>query len=219
MRRVTRTLSRLEWSPSATVQSVLDLDWVKRQRRVTSIAIDDLFVVWIEAAAGIFEEQTGRVLITSPWEYWLDCFPPTGGDDYIEIPKAPLQSVTAVTYIDGGGDEQTLDTDTYEVIAPSGLYCPPGRIQLTAGNVWPATAYQGRAVRIAFTAGYGENASEMPSTIRTALSYLVGHFHKHGEETEAAALHTVPIGASSLMRQFQQTAKPTQGDWTVPWQA
>lgn len=217
MRRVNTMLSRLPLSPDGT--PALNLALVKMQRRVGQAnGLDLLFTVWIDAAAQHFEEQTGRQLITAAYDYWLDSFPPV--DRFIELPKPPLQSVLAVTYTDADGETQTIDSDDYTVLAPDGDYARPGRIVLNAGASWPTTTTRERAVQIRFTCGYGDTAEDMPALVQAALLFLVGHFHKHGEEVvegQGIGLQTVPLGASKMIEAFKYSALPTQSPWLVSW--
>lgn len=219
MRRVIGTFSKLTTSPAAGL--ALDLDQVKLQRRVgSSTTMDALFEIWITAAASLFEEQTGRAVMIEPYQYRLDCPPPV--DRFIEIPKAPLVAVTAITYLpEGSEDEATFSADNYDVITPVGLHCAPGRIVLKAGASWPTCASVDGAFRIAITAGYAETAADVPPLVQACLMFLVGHFHKYGEEviggTEAGGLQTLPLGATTMIRAFRDSALPTQAPWEVPW--
>ncbi|HEX8030277.1 MAG TPA: hypothetical protein VF491_17505 [Vicinamibacterales bacterium] len=221
MRRVNAVVSKLPTSPSEIL--ALDLDLVKLQRRVgSSTALDALFRTWILAAAAHFEEQTGRPVMRADFEYRLDCFPPC--DRFIEIPRAPLVSVSSITYaVDGSPDTATVDTDTYSVQAPVGLHCAPGRIVLASGASWPTPSQQQGAVVIAFTAGYAETSADVPALIQSALFFLVGHFHKYGEEViggpDASSLQKIPLGAEKLFEAFKFSALPTQALWEVPWLA
>ncbi len=216
MRRVIGTFSKLTTSPAAGL--ALDLDQVKLQRRVgSSTTMDALFELWITAAVSLFEEQTGRAVMIEPYQYRLDCPPPV--DRFIEIPKAPLVSVSAITYaVDGSPSEETFDAANYDVIAPSGVHCAPGRIVLKDGASWPTCAAVDGALRITLTAGYAETAQDVPALVQACLMFLVGHFHKYGEEVQEGSLSTLPLGAETMMRAFRNSALPTQAPWEVPWQ-
>jgi len=218
MRRVTQqTLSKLSDPIEALA---LDLDEVKLQRRIgSSTALASLFRLWIRAATSHFEEQTGRQVMRAGFEYRLDSFPT---ERFIELPKAPLLTVSSVTYItDGSPAETTFDSDNYTVRAPAGDHCPPGRVELVEGADWPTPNQTPGAVVVTFYAGYAETSREVPSLIQAALMFLVGHMHKYGEEViggpEANSLTTLPLGAGSLMRAFKYSALPTQRPWDVTW--
>lgn len=198
----------------------IDVDLMKKQRRVSTSSLDDLFDIWIRAAASHFEEQTGRAVMRRSFEYRLDSFPPC--DRFIEIPKAPLVSVASIAFdSDGSPSEDTFSADSYEVIAPTGDHCAPGRIVLKSGASWPTSSQVPGAVRILFTAGYADEAADVPALIQSALFYLVGTFHKYGEEViggpDANSLQKVPFGAAQIIEAFKLTALPTQRPWEVPW--
>lgn len=216
MRRVTATFSTLPTSPA--VGLALDLDLVKLQRRVgSSTALDELFTLWITAAASVFTEATGRMAMIEPFEYRLDCPPPT--DRFIEIPRAPLVTVDSITFLsDGSPSLETFGAENYDVIAPTGVHCAPGRVVLKSGASWPVCAAVEGALRIQGTAGYAETAADVPALVQACLMFLVGHFHKYGEEVQEGTLSTLPLGAETMMRAFRNSALPTQAPWEVPWQ-
>ncbi len=186
----------------------LDLDEVKRQRRFTSTSLDTLFDLWISAARGLFEEETGRQLLLATWEYWLEGFP---WARQIELPHPPLRDVLSVKYDDANGDEQTIDPDTYKAIAPSGDYAKRGFIEIKNGLMWPfAQCPASASVRIQFTAGYGDAPGDVPELFKYALMMLVGHFHKFGEEVNEARANILilPLGAQQVMDAAKFSALP-----------
>lgn len=215
MRRVVGTFTRIATTEPALA---LDLDLVKLQRRVgNSTAMDRLFATWVTAASSLFEEHTGRQIIREQFLYQLDCPPPV--DRFIEIPKAPLVSVESITYaVDGSPDEETFGAENYDAIAPVGVHGAPGRIVLKAGASWPTCQHVDGALRITLTAGYATSASTVPALVQACLLFLVGHFHKYGEEVQEGTLSTLPLGAETMMRAFRNSALPTQAPWEVPWQ-
>ncbi len=193
MRGLIETADTLITGPT---MAPIDLEEVKKQRRFAPTTIDTLFDLWIHSAVQYWEGTTGQQLITATWEYWLDAFP---WNREIEIPHPPLQSVVSVKYDDGNGDEQTLDADTYRVLAPSEFR---GSISLKPGRCWPVAGCQPMAVRIRYMAGLGDAPDAIPELTRYALMMLVGHFHKFGEEVNEARANilTLPIGATDVMQ-------------------
>jgi uncharacterized phiE125 gp8 family phage protein len=83
----------------------------------------------------------------------------------IVLPRAPLQSVTSVAYVDQNGDSQTLAADQYTVDSSS----RPGRIVPAYNVTWPVTRYVIQAVTVVFVAGYGSTRSTVPAEVRRAL--------------------------------------------------
>ncbi len=194
--------------------SPVDLAEVKKQRRFSSTTLDTLFDLWIRSAVQYWEGETGQQLITSTWEYWLDAFP---WQREIEIPHPPLQTIVSVKYDDGNGDEQTLDDDTYRVLAPSEHR---GILALKPGQTWPGVADQTMAVRIRYRAGFGDTADTVPELTKYALMMLVGHFHKFAEEVSEARANILllPIGATDVMQAqkylcLPRLSKPAYSPW------
>lgn len=116
---------------------------------------DPLLNMLITAARQHAETYLKRALITQTVDLHLDCFPCWT----IKLP--PLQSVTAITYFDSNGVEQTLAADQYLVDSTT----LPARITPAYGLVWPSTQYRNNAVKVRFVAGYGA-ASAVPACVK-----------------------------------------------------
>jgi len=193
----------------------LTLDEVKLQRRFSTTSLDSLFTTYIAAARQLFEEATGVQLIMATWAYWLDAFPCALGLTnalQIELPHPPLQAVLSVKYDDATGAEQTLDPATYRVIQPGGMYPQRARIVPVINVQWPIAACQPKAVRIEFTAGFGDTADSVPPLAKYALMMLVGHFHKFAEEIQdenRARITQLPIGAATVIDAYKKSAVQT----------
>lgn len=186
----------------------LDLDQVKKHLRFGPTTEDTLLDGWISAARQYFEEQTGRQLMRSTWELWLDAYP----DGRLELPKPPLLAVESVSYVAADGSLVAQASDTYTVMAPSGPQASPGWVQLGYGGSWPRIQPVLGAVRVRFQAGYGSAPGDVPELVRTLLYLLVGHFHKYRSETVetrfGSALSSLPFGVDQIMRGFKYTALP-----------
>ncbi len=162
-----------------------------------------------------FEEQTGRQSMTATRELWLAGTP---FERAIELPYPPLQSVVGVYYDGDDGSEVTWDASNYTVIAPQGEYCQRGRIELVWGGSWPAiTSCQAKALRVRFKCGYGNAPGALPDLVKAAQLFLVGHFHRFGEEVQdpQTSLVRLPLGFKQLMDGFRYTALQTLPPTTV----
>ncbi|MEI5998239.1 DNA-packaging protein [Paraburkholderia bengalensis] len=104
----------------------------------------------------------------------------------IDIPFPRLQSVDAVTYIDPTGATQTLDPSLYVVDAIS----EPGVLTPKTNTYWPDTENTTNAVKISFTAGYGD-AAAVPDGIKTWILLRVGSLFENREEVLVAYRVTV----------------------------
>lgn len=143
---------------------------------------DDLIEMQLAGARDQCEQiETGRTLITTVYDMWLSGWPACGKT--IDIPRPPLQTVDAVTYIDANGATQTLSSALYRVHAPAGPIAMPGQVELKPANTWPTLGDDRWPVTIRFTAGYGDAASDVPFGIRSWIMLLVGSMYAHREET------------------------------------
>lgn len=154
----------------------------KAHLRVTTADEDTLIASLIIAAREFVENHTHRRLITQTWDWVLDSF----SAHCLEVPHAPLQSVSSITYVDTAGATQTLGTSLYTVDAKT----DPGRVQPAFGESWPSTREVLNAVTVRFIAGYGLAAS-VPQAIKQAMLLLIGHWF---ENREAVVTGTISTG-------------------------
>lgn len=143
----------------------------------TNTTEDPELVRWIRSAREHIEKITGRALITQTLDLMLPCFPACA---VLELPRAPLQSVTSVKYISSDGTETTWDAGNY--VVSTGSDYDPGRLALAYGVSWPSfTPYPLDPVRIRYVAGYGASGASVPTNLRDAMLLLVGHWYANRE--------------------------------------
>lgn len=147
----------------------------------TNTTGDALLSILIASARQHAETLLKRYLITQTIDLYLDCFP----DCEIKLP--PIQSVTAITYVDTNGDTQTLATDQYLVDAVS----TPSRIAPAYGVTWPSVRYQNNAVKIRFVAGYG-TASAVPQCIKNWMLMRIKQVYDQRDMIETGAISELP---------------------------
>ncbi len=87
----------------------LSIEEVKTHLRVDMDDDDDLIQNLITSARQYAESYLKRSLISQTWKYYLDEWPESG-EDYIELPMPPLQSVSSVKYTDYNSVQTTLGT-------------------------------------------------------------------------------------------------------------
>lgn len=146
---------------------------------------DVLFTgVWIPAVVDACEQILCRSIMKQTWRLTLDAFA-----DEISLPWPNILAVSSVEYRDTAGDWQTLDTDYYEVDTASA----PGRLVRADGYTWP-DLYDGiNTVRISYTAGYSDSATEgtqqgaVPASIKQWLLLAVGTAYAQRESIAAGA--------------------------------
>jgi len=135
----------------------------------------------IMAARVNAESMTRSALVTQTWDLYLDRFPQWE----MHIPLPPLQSVSAITYVDTDGVTQALAADQYQVDANSA----PGRITPAYGKVWPIARWQNNAVKVRFVCGYGD-AAAVPENIKLWMKARIKHFYDQGAPVNVGGVVT-----------------------------
>lgn len=161
---------------TAPVAEPILLAEAKNHLRVEHSVDDALISSLIIAARTQCEHITGRALITQTWERVLDAFP----EDSIELGKSPVSSVLSVKYLDLLGVERTVNSSDYEVDLVSE---PSWVLPLASSTGWPDTLEASNAVRVRFTAGYGDTGASVPSGVKAWMLLMIGTLYKHRETT------------------------------------
>jgi uncharacterized phiE125 gp8 family phage protein len=185
---------------TAPAAEPITLEEAKAHLRVLDTDQDTGITAMIVAAREWAEQVTWRALITQTLEVYLDSFPcfyvrnqtwPRYAGDtqgHIVLPRPRLQSVTSVKYIDEDGDEQTLSSDKYHVDTKA----EPGTISLVSGETWPTTKeLHPQPVTVKYVAGYGDNASDVPQPIKSAMLLRITDLYEfRGEKVAGTAMST-----------------------------
>jgi hypothetical protein len=184
---------------------------MKSHLRVDFPDDDSLISSLITAARQRAENITGRCIPTSNWIYGLDTFPygwtnqsapaRSGLTQFmgwwanaqtIRIPQAPLQSITSIQYIPGGGGSYlTLDPSTYTVDANSN----PAVVFPIVNYYWPACYAVKNTVLISFVAGYGDNC---PEDVKVAIRMLVAYWYENRQDNAVT-----PTVVNSLLSNYR----------------
>jgi hypothetical protein len=194
---------KLRTAPAATPIALAD---AKQHLRVDVTDDDALITLLIDAARLHAENYCRRAFVTQQWDLYLDAFPKqnyfgvlpgyASVDQFIpsilqaergytirfrggkiELPFPPLQSVDYIKYYDVTGTLQTLDPSLYTVDPAS----EPGVITPAPDQFWPNTQNVMNAVRIGFTAGYGDPTT-VPAGLKHWLLLRVGSLYENREE-------------------------------------
>lgn len=153
----------------------------KAHLRVDYATDDALIESYLKAARELGEGLARRAFITQSFRLVLDDFP---ANALLKLPRPPLQSVEAVTYLDADGVEH--DWTDFTVDARS----EPGRIIF---NSLPnASLLESGAVAVEFTAGY-ESAAEMPAVFTQAILQTVANWYEFRE------MGDMPTSAKKLL--------------------
>ena len=171
---------------------------LKTHLRVDTTAEDDYIDTVILAATDYFEQRSWRQLITATYGMYLDDFP----TDYIEFPKAPLQSITSVQYVDTSGVTQTWSSALYEVDIKSEV----GRLRPIDGEGFPGVDNVYNAVTITFKAGYGDAGTDVPDMIRSTIKLIGAYFYENRQNittgTRSVSEIPVPMALGHLINQY-----------------
>jgi len=165
------------------------LDEMKAHLHETGTGNDGEIIGMMLAAARQAEAYTNRAIVTQTYDWWLPrfCYGRT-----VFLPKAPLQSVTSVKYIDAAGAEQTYAAANYVVGAPAGPFAPRGWLERYDWATWPDHYDRLDAVRIRFVAGW-TGPEKVPDGIRSAMKLIVTHLFEHrGDRQEAGIANAEP---------------------------
>lgn len=180
---------------TAPVNDAVSRDDAKDFLRVD--AADDNAIIdrAIESAIASTEAWLRRALITQTWYLYLDAFP-TDSLCPIPIPLPPLQSIDAITYTDTAGDGQTWSSDDYQ----TDIVTEPGRVMPVKGGSWPtAQADTFNAVTIEFTAGYGDDDTDIPGDIQSMVLLLAAHLYVHrGPVITGMIVSDIPLSVESI---------------------
>lgn len=172
----------------------VSLDEAKDHLRVSANDDDVRITGYITAARKWIENYTGRALLTQTWDMWLKEFPYSTED--VDIPKAPLQSITFINYVDADGNTQTLSSSIYSVDTDS----IPGEVYLGYNQTWPTTRWQRKAVNIRFIAGFGDDPDDIPREIIEAILLQVQILYEQPSDAILMAMENARDNLISMYR-------------------
>ena len=140
---------------------------------------NELLLSYVQGAVDDVETDTDRALINQTWRLTLDHFPCnyySGSVRYFDketifLPKGKFQSISDFAYIDDNNVEQFYDEDDYKV-AQNGF---EARVTPSVSKQdWDATTTDfPETVTIDYVAGYGEDDSDMPAWVTSAILLAV----------------------------------------------
>jgi gp6-like head-tail connector protein len=203
--------STLVTAPAVEPLSLAD---AKLHLRVTTDTEDSLISTYIKASRLLCEQHTQRAFITQTWRVFLDAWPATEkGDQWwdgtrqgaigemfeekseLELPRAPLQSITHVKTYDTSDVASVFDPSKYGIDTAGS----PGRLFLKSGYSWPTPGRSHNGIEIQFVAGYGATADEVPEDVKTAITMLTAHIYENRGDTKAE----MPSMVQLLLSQYR----------------
>lgn len=188
---------------------VLTLAKAKLHLRVAFNDDDDAITDYLATAVELCQDHIARACLETSFRLTLPAFPGQCTLDarlydldprYIErsqssfatsipLPRSPVQTVDAITYLDPSGVRQTLASSLYAFEAGDASEIVPAY-----GRTWPTCQLGNGSVRIDFTAGYAA-ADSIPAKLKHAVKVTLAYLYENrGAEEE------IPMAALDLLR-------------------
>lgn len=177
------------WRPvvvtAAAAAEPLSVTDAKAQVREESSDYDALIGQYVASARAFVEAVTGTRLVTQTVAFKTDDW-----SDLANLPVAPVQSISSVSYVDTAGDVITLPTTVYEarldLLEPS--------IALKWNQVWPSIR-AGSQITVTAIVGYGAAGSQ-PADVMHALRLIFADFYAHRESVGEGSTISLPVAAT-----------------------
>lgn len=165
---------------TAQTTEPISLDEAKAHCKFDIADDDGLIAAYILAAREFVENETHLRLLTQTLDYTLDRVWPCvltecGYLTRIELPVKPIASITSISYVDGSGATQTLNSSQYNLHKDGPIHY----VEPAYGVTWPSVRYQTAAITVRFVAGW--SLSDVPNTLMQAMRLLVSHQYDNRE--------------------------------------
>lgn len=169
----------------------ISLAAIKPFLRVDGDVDDDIITAYIATATEAVKQYLRRALLTETFVFKADGFTDAYGDDRLlslgpgvhtasrpyvlgggetlDLPFAPVASVTSVVTYDRDNISSTFSASRYGVDTES------GRIYLHEGETWPSNLRAQDAVQVTYVAGYG--SGNIPAPILEAIRLYVSSLY------------------------------------------
>lgn len=175
----------------------VSLEEAKAHCRIDACAEDTLVSSLVLAARLYVEQSLGLALIRQKWSLYLDAWP---GKAHVELPLSPLIGVDAIRLYGQTGSYMTIDPGLFFLDTVSRR----PRLVRGVGQAWPVPGRNVNAIEIAFTAGYGATADDVPMPIRQAIKLLIAHWYEAREPVVFGQdANIMPLTVASLIQPYQ----------------
>lgn len=162
-------MSNVNYNDRVTTQPThepVTLEEVKTFLRVSHGADDGLLTTTIKAARLWLEDYQSRAFITQTRTVTADAFP-LNCRGAIDLFRAPVASITSITYYDSSNTSTVWSSAYYQLDA----YGLPPRVWPVVGQSYPSTYERQGAVVIVYVAG--QAVADVPPSIKEALKRVV----------------------------------------------
>jgi uncharacterized phiE125 gp8 family phage protein len=181
--------------PSAEPISVAE---AKAHCRVDNDAEDTLIASLILAARMHIERSLDVALIEQSWSLYLDAWPDR---HFVRLPLAPVVSLDAVRLYSPTDTNITLDPSLFFLDSAGSR----PRLVRRDTHAWPLPGRPANGIEIAFTAGYGSAADDVPMPIRLAIKMLVAHWYEAREPVlPGEDANALPLTVASLITPYRE---------------
>lgn len=160
-------------TPAAS--AVLDADDIYPHIRLTAEADEygtnyqTIIDEYIAEATEWCENELGISPLNTTWTETFDNWSPTSVGE-LWLSRAPVSSVTSISYYDSNGDVQTWSSAEYQLVKD----CKPAIILPAPGYNYPGIQSSRRnAVTVTYVAGYGTSSSSVPEQIKQYIRQMV----------------------------------------------
>ena len=169
--------------------------------RVDNTTENTLISGMIHSARQMVETYTRRALMTQTWDFRYPWFMDTRRP--LIIPKAPLQSVTNITYLDEDGISQTLGSSNYSVRTFAGYAAGRGYVELNDDVSLPSVYTDAiMPVTVRAVCGYGA-AADVPEGLKMAIYLMLGDLYEQRQETMMSVSSKTKTTTERLMSPYR----------------
>ena len=159
---------------------------------------DLLLSTLITSARLVIEAQTGCRLITQNWDLLFDDWP----DETVEagcltLPHYPIKLLKGIYLL--GNARQEVSSEIYQ--SELGIRTP--KVFLKNGNSWPLPFRKKLGVLISVTAGFGDQANDVPEPLRLAIRQLVSFWYDQADWNVLRHSHLIPDSVKILMQPYR----------------
>lgn len=184
----------------------LTLAEAKLYLRVDSTSENSLITGMIVAARQYVETYTRRALTTQTWDFRYAALMETRRP--LIVPRAPLQSVTSVTYLDDDGATQTFSSADYNVRVFAGPTAGRGYVELDEDISLPSLFTDALLpVTVRAVCGYGA-AAAVPDGLKMAMYLLLGDLYEQRQETMTSTSSSTKTTTERLMAPYRLLEVP-----------
>jgi uncharacterized phiE125 gp8 family phage protein len=175
--RVGTARSSIEVSTAPTVYP-LDLAELKDHLRIVHDADDNQLRLAIKEATEQLQEDTRRYFVNHTIVERFDDWPLSEVESVV-LARAPVSSVSSITYVDTDGNSQTWANSNYNVDTAN----EPGRIEVAWSKTVPALRRQQNTVAITYVVGYGADDTSVPQRAKRAIKLYASAVYDNRDMT------------------------------------